>query len=70
MTLFSVAPKAYDEGDQNRLREELRRTDQLNRKKGQDLEIAGDEKLILSSPDGTRWQITVANDGTVGSTAL
>ena len=35
------------------------------------LEIAGaGEGIILSSPNGTRYKITVANDGTVTSTAV
>lgn len=55
-------PSAY-----NRLQEiERNRTleieDKKNRKIDGDVEV-GDERLILKSPDGTRWNATVDNAG-------
>lgn len=47
----------------------LELADQQNRKVGQDVEIS-DERLILTSPDGTRFSVTVANDGTLSATSL
>ena len=37
--------------------------------KGQDLEIP-DARLILKSPNGTRWSITVSNSGVISATSL
>lgn len=67
---LSVAPPEYVQGEQNRHREDLRRMDQLNRKKGQDVEIAGGERLILTSPNGTRWSVGVSDAGAFTATAI
>ncbi|NKX40951.1 hypothetical protein HGG71_05640 [Rhodobacteraceae bacterium R_SAG2] len=42
--------------------QKVRRTDR-------DVEI-GSERLVLKSPDGTRWSVTVDNAGTLSATAL
>jgi hypothetical protein len=47
----------------------LELADNLNHKKSQDVEI-GDGRLILQSPNGTRYQLTISNAGVVGATAL
>jgi hypothetical protein len=47
----------------------LELADQQNRKVGQDVEIGG-QRLILTSPDGTRWSITVSNMGLITATSL
>jgi hypothetical protein len=47
----------------------LELADQQNRKVGQDVELSG-ERLILKSPDGTRWSITVSNAGAISATSL
>lgn len=47
----------------------LELADQQNRKVGQDVEIGG-ERLILTSPNGTRFSVTVANDGTLSATSI
>jgi hypothetical protein len=60
---------AYDARNEAETRTELERQDKRNRKTNADVEIGG-QKLILTSPDGTRWSITVANDGTLSATAL
>jgi hypothetical protein len=44
-------------------------------KRDEDLEITGgttsrDQRLILRSPNGTRWKITVSNAGTISATSL
>ena len=62
-------PETYSpfvERERNRTIERLfkffRRTDN-------DVEI-GDNRLILTSPNGTRFSVTVANDGTLSATSL
>jgi hypothetical protein len=32
--------------------------------------VTRDERLILRSPDGTRWALTVDNSGVLGTTAV
>lgn len=44
--------------------------DERNFKKGRDVELARGERLILRSPNGSRWVIAVDNTGTLGATAL
>lgn len=64
------APEKYTKDDQDRFRKTLDGRDAENRKKRQDVEIAGSERLILSSPDGQRWNITVSNAGVIAAVAL
>lgn len=55
---------------QERVRNQtLENEDARNRKIGDDVELSS-ERLIIKSPDGTRWYLTVANDGTLATTAL
>tara|TARA_B100002052_G_C15850669_1_gene584877 strand:+ start:973 stop:1182 length:210 start_codon:yes stop_codon:yes gene_type:complete len=68
--ILQAPPQEYDlifEIERNR---EIEAEDLLNRKKQQDVEISGNERLILSSPNGTRFQITVSNSGTLTATAI
>ena len=64
------APMAYSREDQDRLRTTLDTQDAANRKLGQNVEIAGEEKLILSSPNGSRWSVEVSNAGALSAVAL
>jgi hypothetical protein len=68
--ILPSAPSNYRADDQNNLRAAIRRLDLQNRKKGQDVEIAGSERLILASPDGNRWVLTVDNAGALSAVAL
>lgn len=64
------APNAYGKEDQDRLRKSLDKRDVETRKKFQDVEIAGSERLILSSPNGTRWSVVVSNAGALSAVSL
>jgi len=64
------APFAYSREDQDRLRTTLDAQDAANRKKAQDVEIAGAERLILASPNGSRWSVVVSNAGALSAVAL
>ena len=64
------APLDYSREDQDRLRTTLDAQDAANRKKAQDLEIAGSERLILASPNGSRWSVVVSNGGALSAVAL
>ena len=58
----------YDSLDQDMTRSIIERDDLQNFKRNQDVEIR--TRLILASPNGTRYQITVSNAGALVVTAL
>lgn len=59
----------YDRSRQGETQRILEREDSRNRKRDQDIELAA-ERLILRSPNGTRYKITVDNAGNIGTEAL
>jgi hypothetical protein len=63
-------PASYDRTYMGRLLAELNKRDVNTRKANTDVEIAGEQRLILSSPDGTRWSITVSNVGAISATSI
>jgi hypothetical protein len=65
-----LPPINYDARQESQRNLLLEQADVQNRKRNQDLEIAGAEKFILSSPNGTRYSITVTNAGVLQTTAL
>lgn len=62
-------PTGYDRRDQAEARVLMERADNLNHKRNQDVEI-GAARLILTSPNGTRYSITVSNAGALSATAI
>lgn len=58
----------YDPLDQDMTRSIIERDDLQNFKRNQDVEVR--TRLILASPNGTRYQITVSNAGALVVTAL
>ena len=60
----------YDVEHEIERNRELEANDLMNRKKRQDVEIATSERLILSSPNGTRYKIEVSNSGVLSATSL
>lgn len=63
------ATDKYDPTTINQMNLLIEQADDLNHKKNQDVEV-GAARLILKSPNGTRYSITVDNAGTLGTTAL
>lgn len=63
-------PLDYDATIEIERNREIESADLLNRKKRQDLEISSSERLILSSPNGSRFSLTVSNSGVLSATAL
>lgn len=47
----------------------IERMDQQNFKRGQDMDIAN-TRLILTSPNGTRYQVVVSNAGALSTVAV
>jgi hypothetical protein len=60
---FPRPERTYSQEGQDRLVRALDEAESLNRKKGQDIEAAGAERIILSSPDGSRWALAADNAG-------
>lgn len=56
----------YDQSREVERNRQLERADQENLKSGRDLELAG-ARLILASPDGTRYAVIVGNDGVLST---
>ena len=60
-----VAPNPYDARNEAQMRSALEREDMRNLKRG----VAVD-RLLLSSPSGKVWVLTVGNTGTLSVAAL
>jgi hypothetical protein len=81
-----VAPTLYDAQNEQATRQIQELADTLNLKRNQDIELGKDCKitvgpdrqvvfqidglLVLTSPDGTQYSLTVDNSGTLTTTAL
>lgn len=65
--ILQPAPPAYNAGDQNRVREAVSRADSENIKFGKDAILARGERLVLVSPDGTQYALSVDNAGTLST---
>mgnify|MGYP003643355621 CR=1 FL=1 len=68
MRLPSAPPK-YHSNDVQLAYAEIERADAENFKKRSDLEV-GDARLILKSPNGTRYSVTVDNSGNLSASSL
>ena len=64
------AQEGYDASNERRTRAALEAADALNFKKGQDLRLARGERLILRSPDGAEWVVSVSDAGALVVTSL
>lgn len=63
------APEGYNANDENQARAKIESEDKRNQKIGQNVDIRN-AKLILTSPNGSRFSVTVDNSGTLSTTAL
>lgn len=61
-------PKNNDK-DMTEMARQIEQADSMNYKRDRDLEI-GDNRVILTSPNGSRYALTVDNAGVIGTTAL
>ena len=61
----------FDADYQNYLVSEIEYRDGLSFKKGERIEVGGGDltELVLVSPNGTKYKVSVANDGTISATA-
>ena len=68
MNLPAPAPE-YDVNIEGFRNLELEQADQQNHKKRQDVEI-GAARLVLESPSGTRYSVTVDNSGNLSASSI
>lgn len=68
MNLPAPTP-AYSPDNEAATRRALEQEDKRNVKIGGDIEFING-KLIIRSPNGTRWRLAVADDGEVSTSAL
>jgi hypothetical protein len=67
--ILPIPAQSYSVRNQSDIHLALTQADKRNHKRGQDIEVSPG-RLILTSPNGTRHSITVANDGTISATAI
>ena len=68
MKLATPAP-GYSRADQQEMRRQIEAADRDNHKRNRDVEI-GQARLILTSPNGTRYAVTVDNAGVLSTVAV
>lgn len=65
------APSQYDQRAEQEFRAEMDRRDNNVHKRGRHLDLGGkDFYVVLYSPNGSRWAVTVDNSGNLATTAL
>lgn len=62
-------PNSYNRATEVERNRQIEQADKQNHKKGRDVEI-GSGRLIISSPNGSRFRVTVADDGTLSAIAI
>ncbi len=60
----------YNQSDEARRNREIELSDRENLKRQQDIELVSGMRLIMSSPNGTRYKITVSNAAAIVVTAI
>ena len=67
--ILPVPAQSYDRSTATQTNLILEQADYLNHKRNQDIEV-GDGRVILKSPNGTRYQIAVDNSGNLTASAV
>lgn len=65
-----VASATYDQSRENLRNQMLEIADRMNVKRSETIEVRDPQLLVLVSPNGTKWKITVSNAGAITATAL
>ena len=63
-------PVKYDQSFEAQRNAFIEQMDQQSLKRQTDIEIVTPQRLILRSPNGNRWQLSVSNAGALVITAL
>lgn len=61
---------SYDAGRERLRNLAIEQADRNNHKRGRDIEVGKDERIVLTAADGGRWALTVNNDGTLNTSAV
>lgn len=69
MRLPFPRPSGLSHAEEVERNRQIEMADKMNHKRGQDVEIEPG-RLILTSPDGTRWSVTVSNAGAISATSI
>jgi hypothetical protein len=64
-----LVPTGYSTADQREVRRWMELENNRNHKRGSDVEI-GVGRLILTSPNGTRYSVTVSDAGVISAVAI
>lgn len=64
------APAQYNRQDQMNMRQALQEADKKNLKAQKDIYLVQGERLILKSPNGTKYALSVDNSGVLSTTAV
>lgn len=67
--IIAPAPNGYSRAYETERNRRITQADAENHKKRQDVEI-GAARLILTSPNGSRWSVTVDNAGVLSASAI
>ena len=67
--MIRIAPVSYIQTDWQQILSEIERQLMRRQRLGSDYEI-GEGRLILTSPNGTRYEVVVDNAGTLATVAL
>jgi len=65
-----IPPNSYDPSFEAQRNAFIEQADQQSFKRQADVEIALPQRLVLRSPNGNRWSISVTNAGAITATAL
>lgn len=63
------APPVYSQQDDQAMRAMIQQANDQNHKRNRDVDISPG-RLIIKSPNGTRYSIEVSNAGVISATAL
>ena len=68
--ILANPPKEYLQGFFATVLQQISKTLTVTYQKNADVELNADQRLIIVSPNGTRYKITVDNSGVLSTTAI
>lgn len=70
MIILPNPPLQYEPSAESQRNQLIEQADNMNHKRGADVELGREERIIMRSPDGSRWAVSVSNAGALEVTAL
>lgn len=68
--ILPAAANKYDKNNEQTSRDRTVAEDALNLKKNTDINFGTTYGPVLTSPNGTRWRLTISNAGAITATSL